>query len=102
MKWKPSDGYDAVSKDGKLVQIKTRKSWSTKQVNGSGRMGRFGRKAGYKFHKGVYVELDQDFGVFGIWELSVARIRNLEKKLSSGRALHVGTFRSNGLKLWPK
>ncbi len=28
LKWKPSDGYDAVSKNGELVQIKTRKSWN--------------------------------------------------------------------------
>ena len=57
MKWKPSDGYDAISSRRELVQIKTRKSWSTNQVNGSGRLGKFGRKAGYKFDKGIYVEL---------------------------------------------
>ena len=100
MKWKPSDGYDAISKKGELVQIKTRKSWSTQQVNGSGRLGKFGRKNGYQFHKGVYIELDHDFEVSGIWEMSVAKIRNLENKVPNGKALHVSDFRNNGSLLW--
>ncbi len=29
LKWKPSDGYDAVTKHGELVQIKSRKSWTS-------------------------------------------------------------------------
>ena len=34
--WQPTDGYDALTLDGKRVQIKTRKSWTTPGVNPSG------------------------------------------------------------------
>jgi hypothetical protein len=77
MKWKPSDSYDAITKKGELVQIKTRKAWSTLRVNPSGRLGKFGRKVGYQFDKGIYIELDNNFEVCGIWEMTVAKIKNL-------------------------
>ena len=101
LKWKPSDGYDAVSKNGELVQIKTRKSWTTTSVNPSGRLGKFGRKAGYRFDRGVYVELEQHFEISGIWEMDTETIRKLESKESAGKPLHVGTFRSKGQRLYP-
>jgi len=99
--WKPSAGYDAVAKNGELVQIKSRKSWTTANVNPSGRLGKFGRKAGYPFDKGVYVELGQDFEVSGIWEMGVKTIKKLEIEESGGRPLHVGTFKSKARRLWP-
>jgi hypothetical protein len=101
LKWKPSDGYDAIAKNHERVQIKSRKSWTTAVVNPSGRLGKFGRKAGYKFDKGVYVELDQHFEVSGIWEMNVAEIKKLENRLSSGKPLHVGTFRSKARRVYP-
>ncbi len=101
LKWKPSDGYDAIAKNGERVQIKSRKSWTTVTVNPSGRLGKFGRKAGYKFDKGVYIELDQHFEVAGIWEMNVDEIQELESKLPGGKPLHVGTFRSQARQLWP-
>jgi len=97
--WEPSDGYDAVTKSDERVQIKSRKSWTTDNVNPSGRLGKFGRKAGYRFDTGLYVELDKCFEVSGIWEMGVEAIRRLEKKESGGKALHVGTFRSKGQRL---
>ena len=89
--WEPSDGYDASSREGR-VQIKTRKSWSTPQVNRAGRMGRFGREKGYLFDTAIYVELDDNFNVSGIWRMPVDEIKLLEKKEKGNRGLHVGTF----------
>ena len=100
LKWEPSDGYDAIAKNGERVQIKSRKSWTTVIVNPSGRLGKFGRKAGYKFDKGVYIELDQRFQVSGIWEMDVDEIKELENKLPSGKPLHVGTFRSKARRVY--
>jgi hypothetical protein len=89
--WEPSEGYDARS--GQLrVQIKTRKSWSTPEVNPRGRLGRFGRKKGYPFDVGLYVALDDEFNVAAIWEMDVTRLEALEDAESSNRGLHVGTF----------
>ncbi|OGQ81233.1 MAG: hypothetical protein A3F90_14450 [Deltaproteobacteria bacterium RIFCSPLOWO2_12_FULL_60_19] len=93
--WRPSDGFDAVTKKGRRIQIKTRKSWSTEKVNPLGRLGRFGRKAGYLFDEGLLVELDSSFEATGIWQLGKDQIRALEEKMP-GKGLHVGTFMRRG------
>ncbi len=96
--WEPSDGYDATS--GQLrIQIKTRKSWSTPEVNPSGRLGRFGRKKGYLFDDAMYVELNDDFNITRLWRMGVEEVRVLEEKEKSGRGLHVRAFRCNAERL---
>ena len=80
LKWKPTDGYDAVDRSEKVkYQIKTRKNWTEAnkekkwwnccKADPACRMGRFQGKGNYDFDKGIYVELDDDFEVWGIWEL---------------------------------
>ena len=96
--WEPSDGYDARKGDLR-VQIKTRKSWSTEGVNPRGRLGKFGREAGYPFDIAVYAELDDDFNVAGIWHMGVDEVRALEEKERGGRSLHVHTFKSHAERL---
>jgi hypothetical protein len=91
LEWRPSDGFDAISNGGRKIQIKTRKSWSTEKVNPVGRLGRFGRKAGYLFDDGVLVELDSVFGVVRVWELGKDQMQALEERVA-GKGLHVGTF----------
>ena len=91
LEWRPSDGFDAVTKEGRRIQIKTRKSWSTREVNPLGRLGRFGRKAGYLFDDGLLVELDSAFETNQIWQLGKDQIQALEEKIP-GEGLHVGTF----------
>lgn len=92
--WEPSNGYDAKTRAGERVQIKTRKSWSTDHVNPRGRLGKFGRKAGYEFETGLYIELDQHFEISGIWTMGVKAIKRLESKEAGARALHVSTFKN--------
>ncbi len=94
LRWEPSDGYDASSGEGR-VQIKTRKSWSTPEVNPKGRLGRFGRKKGYPFDVAMYVELDDEFNVAKILRMDVEKVRTLEKKEQNERGLHVRTFINN-------
>lgn len=94
MKWQPSDGYDAIAQNAR-VQIKTRKSWSTYGVNPSGRLGRFGRKAGYLFDRAIYVELDQQFEIAGIWEIDPGQIKELESMEKGSRGIHVSKFKTN-------
>ncbi len=97
--WEPSDGYDAKSGQ-RRVQIKTRKSWSTPKVNPAGRMGRFGRKKGYLFDIAMYVELDDNFDTLALWQMTVDEVKVLEENESSGRGLHVRTFKGNAHKIY--
>jgi hypothetical protein len=92
--WELSDGYDAVSGQDRF-QIKSRKSWSTPKVNPAGRLGRFGRKKGYPFDVGIYVALDDEFNVVGIWKMGVSSLKALEDAESANRGLHVDTFVKN-------
>ncbi len=96
--WEPSDGYDAKSGQDR-IQIKTRKSWSTPEVNPNGRLGRFGRKKGYLFAGAMYVELNDVFNITHLWRMGVEEVRVLEKKEQSGRGLHVRTFINSAEKL---
>jgi hypothetical protein len=96
--WEPSKGYDAKA-DQERVQIKTRKSWSTPEVNPRGRLGRFGRKEDYFFDVAVYVELDDDFNLANLWRMGRDEVRALEGRESANRALHVSTFRNKAEKL---
>lgn len=102
LKWQPEEGYDAISADRRKYQVKTRKSWSTKGVNPSGRMGRFGRKKGYKFDQGLFVELDDDFEIYRIWQLSKNQIIKLEENEARNRGLHVSSFQKKAKIVWPK
>ena len=93
LKWKPSTGYDALGSKGKRFQIKTRKSWSTEEVNPKGRVGRFGKKDRYDFDQGILVELGKGFEVTQIWQASREAIMDLEAKKTKGRGLHVYEMR---------
>lgn len=100
LEWRPTQGYDALSKDGQKVQIKTRKSWSTREVNPRGRMGRFGRRKKYEFDQGVFVELNQEFEAYKLWQMSKKKIVELEAKEISGKGLHVSSFQRQAEKIW--
>jgi len=100
--WIPSTGYDAICPDGKKVQIKTRKSWSTEKINPKGVLGRFGTKSGYEFDIGLYVELDEKFMVESIRQIDLAFIKEKEGSQSKKRGLHVSTVRKYSKEIWPK
>lgn len=98
LNWEPSDGYDAKN-DSLSFQIKTRKSWSTPEVNPLGRLGRYGTKKGYQFDVALYVELGNDFDGIGIWHMSADEVKILEEKENSKHGLHVYVFKSNAEKM---
>ena len=66
--WKPNIGYDAVDKNNRKIQIKTRRSWTTERVNRQGTIPRFGRKNQYLFDEGILVEIDQNFEIAEVWK----------------------------------
>jgi len=100
LRWEPSAGYDACTGKDR-IQIKTRKSEPTPEVNPRGRLGRFGRKKPYSFDVAVYVELDENFNTSGIWRMPVDEVEALEDEKDKGiRGLHVGVFRSNAQEIF--
>ena len=98
--WEPSKGYDAKSRE-LTFQIKTRKSWSTPEVNPRGRLGRYGTKKGYGFDVAVYVELDNDFNGVRIWHMSADDVKALEERMGGSAGFHVHTFKKNAEKIDP-
>ncbi len=96
--WEPSDGYDAKNST-LFFQIKTRKSWSTPEVNPLGRLGRYGTKKGYLFNVALYVELDNDFVGVGIWHMSSDEVKVLEENQNGKNGLHVRTIKNNAEKM---
>ena len=63
-------------------------------------MGRFQGKGNYDFDMGIYVELDDDFEVWGIWELKKSALKKLEKGNSYG--LHVKKVTEDGLRRYTR
>jgi len=89
LEWEPSDGYDAIV--GELqVQVKTARSPTLGET-----MGWFGhkKKKGYLFDIAVYVELDNDFNVAGIWHMGVDEVKTLEDTETSTWGLRIDRFK---------
>ncbi len=99
--WQPSTGFDAIGPSGEKFQIKSRKSWTTEEVNPIGRMGRFGKKGEYSFDKGILVELNDAFDVSRIWQCDREQIELVESKEAKGRGLHVYTFQRTATEVYP-
>ncbi|MQF70181.1 hypothetical protein FIM12_07620 [SAR202 cluster bacterium AD-804-J14_MRT_500m] len=104
LKWEPTDGYDATDKT-KEYQIKTRKNWTDtnkkkswwqdNKVDPNGRINRFEGKGNYNFYVDLYVELDDDFEVWGIWQCERSTLMGLEHGTTLG--LKVGKFQERGV-----
>lgn len=91
MIWEPSDGYDAKTDDLK-VQVKT-----SRIPNPGETMGWFGykKKKGYLFDIAVYVELNHNFDVAGIWHMGVDEVKTLEKSETSSWGLRISRFKEH-------
>jgi len=101
LNWQPSQGFDATGLSGEQVQIKSRRSWTTENVNPIGRLGRFGKKGKYHFDQGIFVELDDRYEVVKIWQLNAEQIKVLESKEPKGKGLHVYVFQKAGVIVYP-
>lgn len=91
MIWEPSDGYDAKTSDLK-VQVKTSRTPELGET-----MGWFGykKKKGYLFDIAVYVELNRNFEVAGIWHMGVDEVKILEKSETSTWGLRISRFKEH-------
>lgn len=95
LKWEPSDGYDATVGDLR-VQVKTSRCPTPGETTGW-----FGRnkKKGYSFEIAMYVELDTEFNVAGIWHMGVNEVKELEETETSTWGLHIDRFKNRGVRL---
>ena len=112
--WKPDEGYDAIDKEDKKIQIKARRLQTSESLK-QGRIGRFGsakqikdergncNEDKYEFEIGILVLLDKEFEIAEIWDLHWDEIQARESKekesyRKSGKetetlpGLHLGAF----------
>jgi len=89
--WDPSSGYDAIDRDGKHVQIKTRRDSRGGAINSVGTVGKF---TNFDFHYALYAELDAEFNLLSIYKIERDVLRSLIKRKDN--ALTVHDFRKNG------
>jgi hypothetical protein len=78
MRWEPRAGYDAQDRKRRKVEIKTRRDSKGGAVNPKGTIGKYGKKGKYNFAYGIYLELNKDFEVDSIYEVSKEILKQLE------------------------
>jgi len=92
LKWEPSDGYDARVGDLQ-VEVETARCPRSGET-----IGWFGRRKekGYSFAMAMYVELDSDYKVAGIWHMGSNEIKDLEGTETSTWGLRINRFKARG------
>lgn len=81
LKWGPSEGYDARDSKKKRFEVKTRRAADGGIISSHGTIGRFGRKKGYSFEYGLYVELGKNYEPVCFRRASKNVIRSCEKNV---------------------
>jgi len=78
-----SEGFDAIDKDGKHVQIKTRRSESEGLPRIVGRVSRF---SDHKFDYALLAILDKKYRLCQIWRASYNKLRPIIEKEQTDRS----------------
>ena len=95
LKWDPSNGYDAVGRNRKQIQIKTRRDSKGGKVNGVGTIGKF---TNFNFGYALYTELDADFEITAVYKLEKKAVRQLVRPKRNDITVH--KFRKHGEKVF--
>lgn len=100
-KWKPSEGFDAVTRNGRKISIKTRVMRKYRDPSPTMGVFRRSRLKRYEFDLGWYVQLNEDFELDGIWESprrTIAKLQDARK----GKGISVAKFkrRGNSVPVW--
>ncbi len=93
-----TEGYDAVDGEGKLVQIKTRRSESDGLPSDLGRLSTFSK---HGFDYALLVVLDSDYHIAEIWRAEQADIAGLIDS-QKRRNPNLGSFKRRASRVWPK
>lgn len=97
LRWAPSNGYDAVDRKGKQVQIKTRRDSKGGKVDGRGTTGKF---TNFNFDYALYAELDANFGVTAVFKLEKKVVRQWVRPRRND--VSVNKIRKYGEQVFPK
>ena len=97
LSWQPFNGYDAVDRKGKQVQIKTRRDSNGGNVNRQGTTGKF---TNFNFDYALYTELDSNFEVTAVYKLGKEAIQRFARP--NRKDVPVNKFCKYGEKVYPK
>lgn len=78
-----SEGFDAIDKDGKHVQIKTRRSESKGLPRIVGRVSRF---SNHKFDYALLALLDREYKLCQIWRVAYSKLKPIIEKEQTERS----------------
>jgi len=78
-----STGFDAIDRNGKHVQIKTRRSESEGLPRPIGRVSRF---SNHKFDYALLALMDRKYNVCQIWRAPYSKIKSLTEKEQTDRS----------------
>ena len=102
-KWQPSDGYDAISRQGHRVSIKTRVKRTDRDPSPTMGTFRKNKQKKHAFDIAWYVQLKPNFKLDGIWEAkrhTVAKLQTARK--NRGISVRKFTKKENSEQVWPK
>lgn len=91
-------GFDAYDRDGKKVQIKSRRSESGPIPKSSGRLGTFSK---HPFDYTVFVILSDKYDVLEIWKAEYKALEALVQK-HKRRNPTIHEFKKVGIRVYPK
>jgi hypothetical protein len=95
-----SEGFDAIDKDGKHVQIKTRRSESEGLPRIVGRVSRF---SGHNFDCALLAILDKKYSLCQIWRASYNKLKPIiEKEQTDRSGPKLASFMKAGEKVFDK
>jgi len=93
-----SKGFDAIDKDGELVQIKSRRSESEGLPNDAGRVGTFSL---HRFDYALLVLLDHNYKLCEIWRAECGELKPLIER-QKRRNPNLSSFKRIAKKVFPK
>ena len=95
-----SEGFDALDKDGKQVQIKTRRSESEGLPRDVGRISRFSK---HGFDYALLAILDKEYKLHEVWRASYEKLKPIiEKEQNERSGPKLSSFKSVGEKIFDR
>ncbi len=91
-----SKGFDAIDKQGKRVQIKSRRSESERLPSDKGRTSRFSK---HKFDYALLVLLDRRYKLCEIWQTSYDKLKPIIER-QKRRDPNLSSFKRAGKNIW--
>lgn len=92
-----SEGFDAIDKKGKLVQIKTRRSESKGLPRDAGRVSKFSE---HRFDYALLALLDNNYKLCEVWRADFKKLNPIIKR-NKRRNPNLSSFKKVGERIFP-